>query len=122
MSANPLPAFLLCGLVTIATIGAATAQTTSRPPVGGFGSPANAMIFYVAHGAEELCGPGCTDWIAAEGTVQWDTYKRLINILDRQNRVANCRLSSMLTANPISMLRWAWGVSCTIAASTPRRA
>jgi hypothetical protein len=27
---------------------------------------------------------GCSDWIAAEGTVQWDTHKRLIAILDRQ--------------------------------------
>jgi hypothetical protein len=27
---------------------------------------------------------GCSDWIAAEGIVQWDTHKRLIAILDRQ--------------------------------------
>ncbi|HBY25151.1 MAG TPA: hypothetical protein DEH75_01120, partial [Bradyrhizobium sp.] len=43
-----------------------------------------AMIFYVAHGAPDACGPGCSDWIAAEGAVQWDTYKRLLAILDRQ--------------------------------------
>lgn len=55
-----------------------------RPPVGGIGSPADAMIFYVAHGASGACGPGCSDWIAAEGTVQWDTFKRLLAILDRQ--------------------------------------
>ena len=42
------------------------------------------MIFYVAHGPAGACGPGCSDWIAAEGTVQWDSYKRLIAILDRQ--------------------------------------
>jgi hypothetical protein len=42
------------------------------------------MIFYVAHGAQNACGPGCSDWIAAEGTVQWDTHKRLFSILDRQ--------------------------------------
>jgi hypothetical protein len=42
------------------------------------------MIFYVARGAAGACGPGCSEWIAAEGTVQFDTYKRLINILDRQ--------------------------------------
>ena len=41
------------------------------------------MIFYLAHGAPGACGPGCSDWIAAEGTVQWDTHKRLFNILDR---------------------------------------
>ena len=42
------------------------------------------MIFYVAHGAAGACGQGCSDWIAAEGAVQWDTHKRLIAILDRQ--------------------------------------
>ena len=55
------------------------AQPLQRPPVGGIGSPPDAMIFYVAHGAAGACGPGCSDWIAAEGTVQWDTHKRLFN-------------------------------------------
>ena len=49
------------------------------------GSPPDAMIFYVAHGATGACGQGCADWIAAEGTVQWDTHKRLFAILDRQS-------------------------------------
>ncbi len=84
MGRGSLRAFLLAGLSAFAMTGAAHGQTTARPPVGGFGSPADAMIFYVAHGAEGSCGPGCSDWIAAEGTVQWDTYKRLIAILDRQ--------------------------------------
>jgi hypothetical protein len=84
MVSASLRAFLLGCLMTVMTLGAANGQTTARSPVGGFGSPADAMIFYVAHGAEGSCGPGCADWIAAEGTVQWDTYKRLIAILDRQ--------------------------------------
>jgi hypothetical protein len=74
---------IFCGLSLVTAVGAA-AQTTMRPPVGGFGSAPDAMIFYVAHGAAGACGPGCSDWIAAEGTVQWDTHKRLIAILDRQ--------------------------------------
>jgi hypothetical protein len=85
MGANSLGAFLLGGLVAAATVGAAHGQTSVRPPVGGFGSPGDAMIFYVAHGAAGSCGQGCADWIAAEGTVQWDTFKRLIAILDRQS-------------------------------------
>jgi hypothetical protein len=64
--------------------GIAQAQDPHRPVIGGIGSPVDAMIFYVAHGADGACGPGCSDWIAAEGTVQWDTHKRLIAILDRQ--------------------------------------
>ena len=69
-------------LIVLIEISAATAQT--RPAVGGIGELPDAMIFYVAHGAPGACGPGCSDWIAAEGTVQWDTHKRLIAILDRQ--------------------------------------
>ncbi|MGB6255917.1 MAG: hypothetical protein WBF62_21960, partial [Bradyrhizobium sp.] len=79
MGTASLRALFLGGLVALATT-TASAQTTARPPVGGFGSPPDAMIFYAAHGAEGSCGAGCADWIAAEGTVQWDTYKRLINI------------------------------------------
>ena len=85
MGANAFRAIFWGLLVAVASTGAAPGQTTARPPVGGFGSPTDAMIFYVAHGAEGSCGPGCADWIAAEGTVQWDTFKRLIAILDRQN-------------------------------------
>ncbi len=59
------------------------AQDGLRPPVGGVSSPADAMIFYVARGPTGTCGPGCSEWIAAEGAVQWDTYKRLLALLDR---------------------------------------
>jgi hypothetical protein len=72
------------GLMILVAAGSAQPQTPARPPIGGFGSPPDAMIFYVARGASGACGPGCSEWIAAEGTVQWDTHKRLIAILDRQ--------------------------------------
>jgi len=75
---------IIVGGLGLVAIAGAAAQTTTRPPIGDFGSPPNAMIFYVAHGAPGACGQGCSDWIAAEGTVQWDTHKRLIAILDRQ--------------------------------------
>ncbi|SDS03895.1 hypothetical protein SAMN05444158_0806 [Bradyrhizobium canariense] len=72
------------GLMMLVAAGFAQAQMPQRPPVGGIGSPPDAMIFYVARGAADSCGKGCSEWIAAEGTVQWDTYKRLLAILDRQ--------------------------------------
>jgi hypothetical protein len=72
-------------LIAALAAGPAPAQAPERPPVGGIGSPTDAMIFYVAHGATGACGQNCSDWITAEGTVQWDTHKRLINILDRQS-------------------------------------
>lgn len=77
-------AFLFGALIAVFIGSAATGQTAVRPPIGGIGQLPDAMIFYVAHGQQGACGPGCSDWIAAEGTVQWDTHKRLIAILDRQ--------------------------------------
>jgi hypothetical protein len=68
----------------LALVAATAVQAQQRPPVGLYGSPRDAMIFYVAHGPAGACGRGCSDWIAAEGTVQWDSWKRLIAILDRQ--------------------------------------
>ena len=72
------------GLISLVASGFAQAQDPHRPAVGGIGSPTDAMIFYVARGADGACGQGCSEWIAAEGTVQWDSHKRLIAILDRQ--------------------------------------
>lgn len=77
-------AFLFGAFIAVLTAGYAAGQTARRPPIGGIGQLPDAMIFYVAHGQQGACGPGCSDWIAAEGTVQWDTHKRLIAILDRQ--------------------------------------
>jgi len=84
MGACSARTFLLSGLIAIITADLAMGQTTERPPVGGVGSPPDAMIFYIAHGAADACGRGCSDWIAAEGTVQFDTNRRLMAILDRQ--------------------------------------
>jgi hypothetical protein len=83
MGALTLPTAIAGALMSVVAAGFALAQTAQRPAVGGIGSPPDAMIFYVAHGAAGACGQGCSEWIAAEGTVQWDTHK--IAILDRQN-------------------------------------
>ncbi|XUM24794.1 hypothetical protein ACRAVF_13990 [Bradyrhizobium oligotrophicum S58] len=66
-------------------LGPAAAQPPTNSPIAEFGALPDAMIFYVAHGARDACGTGCVDWIAAEGTIRFDTYKRLIAILDRQS-------------------------------------
>jgi hypothetical protein len=83
MAAVSARAAMFGGLISLLATCWAQAQTPQRPPVGGFGSLPDAMIFYVAHGSPGDCGQGCSEWIAAEGTVQWDTHKRLIAILDR---------------------------------------
>jgi hypothetical protein len=35
------------GPIALVTAGFAQAQTPQRPPIGGFGSPPDAMIFYI---------------------------------------------------------------------------
>jgi hypothetical protein len=84
MTALSIRTAIFGGLIATIASGSAQAQDPRRPAIGGIGSPTDAMIFYVARGAAGACGPGCLEWIAAEGTVQWDTYKRLLAILDRQ--------------------------------------
>jgi hypothetical protein len=61
----------------------ARAQQDTRPPVGGVTSPQGSMIFYLAQGQTGACGPNCADWIAAEGVVEWDTFKRLFALMER---------------------------------------
>ena len=51
------------GLMCLVAAGFAQAQTPTRPAVGGIGSPPDAMIFYVAHGAAGACGQGCSEWM-----------------------------------------------------------
>src|ERR1700731_849325 len=65
-------------VVAILLAPAARAQDGLRPPVGGVITPADAMIFYLAHGPEGACGQNCSVWIAAEGIVEWGTFKRLV--------------------------------------------
>jgi hypothetical protein len=84
MGAWSVRTIIFGGLISLGAASLAAAQTPPRPPIGDYGSPPDAMIFYVAHGAAGACGQDCSEWIAAEGAVQWDTHKRLIAILDRQ--------------------------------------
>ncbi|MBP1296814.1 hypothetical protein [Bradyrhizobium elkanii] len=107
----------------IALAAAGLAQAQTRPPVGGVNSAPGAMIFYVAHGAPDACGPGCSDWIAAEGAVLWDTYKRLLAILDRQNGrklpvVINVKPGSDLTvAASLGRILRGRGIDAAVAAT-----
>lgn len=107
----------------ISLLAAAAVQAQTRPPVGGVNSAPGAMIFYVAHGVPDACGPGCSDWIAAEGAVQWDTYKRLLAILDRQNGrklpvVINVKPGSDLTvAASLGRILRGRGIDAAVAAT-----
>jgi hypothetical protein len=39
------------------------------------------MVFYLAHGEADACGPGCNEWIAAEGKIDADAASRLRHLL-----------------------------------------
>ena len=75
---------VLIGVFVSATLlaGSAWSEDEPRPPVGGVVSPPGAMIFYLAHGLDGSCGQNCSEWIAAEGVVEWDTFKRLFAFLE----------------------------------------
>jgi len=45
-----------------------------------------AMVFFVATGAPNACGPGCSEWIAAEGAFDREAHQRLREFLASQNR------------------------------------
>jgi hypothetical protein len=78
-----MPRSAQIGVLLAMLLTAAAYAQDARPPVGGVASPQDAMIFYSAHGADDACGPGCSDWTAAEGEVEWDTYKRLLAFMSR---------------------------------------
>jgi hypothetical protein len=67
-------------LVLLAALPAVTALAEPAPRSRG-GFRHEPMIFFVAKGAPNACGPGCDTWIAAEGTFDPDVHKRLSDFL-----------------------------------------
>jgi hypothetical protein len=62
--------------------GAAWAQP--RPVANPLDVLKTPMVFYVAKGAPDVCGPGCSEWIAAEGAFDTGAAVRLRAFLSRQ--------------------------------------
>jgi hypothetical protein len=44
---------------------------------------ANSMVFYLAQGEPDACGPGCGEWIAAEGSIDFGAAQRFRAFLAR---------------------------------------
>ena len=84
--------FVMAVVVTAISLAPPSrSEDAARPLVGGVISPADAMIFYLARGREGACGPNCSEWIAAEGVVEWDTFKRLFAFAARLGAVPIAR-------------------------------
>jgi hypothetical protein len=98
---------LVSAVIIVAAWFAAPARSQDvAPPVGGVSSPPGAMTFYLAHGPDGACGPHCSEWIAAEGVVEWDTFKRLFAFMER------------LGARKVPVVLNVWGESDLIVATT----
>ena len=66
-----------------ATALAVLAQAQPAPPAKApdTRSPPPPMVFYVARGEPGACGPGCQEWIAAEGFIDPNAEPRLWELL-----------------------------------------
>jgi hypothetical protein len=64
-----------------ASAAAAEPATPGKPTVAEAYMLANPIIFVVAHGDADACGPGCSEWIAAEGMFDPGAEKRFRDFL-----------------------------------------
>jgi hypothetical protein len=70
-------AVLACGVASAAVPAAAA----PRAPDDYSLIQRQPMIFFVARGQPNACGPACSEWIAAEGAIDPDAAKRLLDFL-----------------------------------------
>jgi hypothetical protein len=68
-------------LLATALAAAARAQSAPQPKGPDTGSPPPPMVFYVAKGEPGACGPGCQEWIVAEGFIDPNAEPRLWELL-----------------------------------------
>jgi hypothetical protein len=82
-----LPTWLLAATLAAAVGATAPAQAQFDPPAAKPTSLLKRpMIFYLAKGEPDACGPGCDEWIAAEGEIDLGAPQRLRQFLARQGQ------------------------------------
>ncbi len=72
---------IVVGLAAALWTGKASAQLLPRTPPTMWAK--NPMVFYPMHGGPDACGPGCDEWIEAEGDFDPFSIGRLITLLGR---------------------------------------
>jgi hypothetical protein len=70
---------LLLGLLLQADAGSAQPTKEAAKPR----DPRSPMVFFLAKGEPGACGPGCSEWIAAEGGIDRDAASRFKTLLRR---------------------------------------
>jgi hypothetical protein len=70
-------------LLLAASLPAAAAPAKEKRAAATFVQLKAPMVFYLAQGEPNSCGPGCDQWIAAEGAITHGTTERLLAFLKR---------------------------------------
>ena len=78
-----LPIFVLIMIALAAPAAAQSSGTATPSEVDKKPSPSTQtpMVFYLAKGKPNSCGPGCSEWIAAEGQIDERSMHRLPALL-----------------------------------------
>lgn len=86
MSAR-LPVIVLAVVACILAGGAAGAPSPAEPtkslPIKPDATAMAPLEFFLAHGPADACGPGCDEWIAAQGKIGPDAAIRLSSLLQK---------------------------------------
>lgn len=85
MSAMIIPRLLFTALamllISVGSMTGGAAQTTDPKAPPAIAPMPATMDFYLARGQAEVCGPGCNEWIAAEGKIDPGAASRLRRLL-----------------------------------------
>src|SRR5215470_6186414 len=76
-------------MIALAAPAAAQSGGGANPSKEGTKAPASTqmpMVFYLAKGEPDSCGPGCSEWIAAEGRIDESSAQRLRALLSRTGK------------------------------------
>jgi hypothetical protein len=75
--------FLRVVLLSACISSALAAGARAAPAEPQPANPWPPIVFYVAKGEPNACGPGCGEWIAAEGTIDENAHRRLRGLINR---------------------------------------
>lgn len=80
------PFVLVAFFITSCAAEAAGSTAGQQLPANIESIKKQAMVFFIAKGAPNSCGPGCSEWIAAEGAFDPEAHQRLREFLALQPR------------------------------------